>query len=238
MLVVCAIIFLGLIIEADAQSYTHIGIELTDSCLSLISTGDIETCRDYPYLDAMYSETKPKESYQKLIEQAELTDKTHYQMNNILLNHKIQCVSKDYCNIFEINKNHKVLYWFSPDDKVRPYLDILIRIHPNLLHKNIDQTLEPISGNYTSREISFEVNRLFVYPSCRIADYTPEILYRELGGLIYYMLDNCLNDNLLGKLKPKYTEPLDKHILDIETSPNWQYAQKLKQDIERCKLKC
>lgn len=239
-LLIIIMIGLGLalfLIPANAETkLIHIGLSLSESCNSLIESGDVETCSSYPYLNSLYPETIPKESYQRLIQEAEQTEKTQYQINNILLNHQIQCISKDYCNIFETKS--KVLFWFNPDTKVRPYLDVLIEIHPTLKHTNIDKTLQPITTNSTHRQLDLEINRLYVHPSCRIADYTPEILYREMGGIIYYMLNNCHNDNHLGILKPNYSQQLSKHIADLSTSPNIQAQIKLKADIERCKLKC
>lgn len=218
-------------------NYKHVGIQFSNSCNSLIEIEDYETCSSYDYLDTLFIETIPKDSFKTLIDIAQNTEKTKYQINNILLNHQYECVTRDYCNIFNLKGGNiypdfegNVLYWFDPDLKFSPNLDILIRIHTNLKPANIDKSLEPIQNNDTSRTLTLEVDSLFINSSCRIADYTiKDNIDMEIPFIIWYMIDNCKDSKLLGGLNEPYTDDLSKHYFDPTTSPNWQYEQELKE---------
>ena len=106
-----------------------------------------------------------------------------------------------------------------------------------MLNKNINTLGTPITDQGTFREITFDTHKLAI-TYCKHANLDPDIIWQELGRVIWFMLDNCQNPQILGKLKDNYAESLPKHILDITTSPNWQFKQKMKEDIERCKVKC
>lgn len=233
----CALLFFNYSGAFAETSYKHVGIQLSNSCLSLITLNDTGTCSTFDYLDILFIETVPKDSFQKLIDNTQRTERTKYQVNNILLNHQYQCVTRDYCNIFNLkgdnvypNFEGDVLYWFDPSDKFLPNLDILIRIHPNLKPSNIDKSLESIQNNATMRTLILEVDTLFINSSCKIADYTiKNNIDMELPFVIWHMIDNCKDLKILGGLDEPYTKELDKHELDIATSPNWQYQKELKE---------
>lgn len=310
--IIFGFIFLIPLVHGETQ-ITHISIELSQSCATLASLNDTNTCSNEYFIKLLYPELKLKPQFQKLFDEAQKTERASYQTNNAILNHKLACIQKGSCNIFNIGENQKVVYWYNPESKIRPYLDIQIKIEPNTLRTNIiddssttqlrkntqlikeyaadqltkvnrinilDKLIEtenesnnsdldllkeyktekqnllseiktlnekikelqiesnPIVESNGNREITFNVDRLYINQRCSEATLKPELIQAELGRIIYYMFKNCQDDQILGKLKDNYHEPIDKHELDITTSPNWQAQQKLKEDMEKCKEKC
>lgn len=219
---------------------THIAIEFSDSCKVLISINDTETCYSFFFLDSMYPDTKLKKDYKHILEQIKIDPKTEYQTRNAILDHKLQCVSRDFCDIFEKRDNQEVMYWYNPDDKVRKYYDAIITIYPNMLIKNIKRDSEEsiFIDNGTMRQITYNTNRLYIDDGCKHVTYDPLVISEELGRIIYYVYNNCRDDSILGKLKDNYIQTIDKHVLDITTSPHYQYEQELKAKMEKCKELC
>lgn len=218
--------------------FTHIGIEWSKTCETLILSGDFNTCSHPDFVNALYHDTKLKPSYQKIIEDVKDDPEKKFKTNNQLLINKSTCVKRDNCFIFELYPNQKILYWFNPDDSYRDYLDKIITIQSDMLIRNLIDDSNPIIDlDGSTRKITFDTNNLFI-DSCSRAYLDPDIIWQDLGKVIYYLSSGCKNPEILGKLKDNYEAPISKHILDIETSPNWQFEQKMKADIERCKTKC
>lgn len=226
---------LFVVVPLANADYTHIGIEWSQSCQTL-NTIHNDKCSSPDFVNLLYQDTKLKPSYQKAYDDAQADQKTKIHTNGVLIKHKLSCISKNYCDAFT---NSTVYYWFNPDKSSRPYLDHIITLTPNMLDRNIYQTnkTNPIIDNGTSRAITFNTHDLFI-DSCATAILKPGVIWKDLGRVIHYMVNGCQNPELLGNLKDNYVEPISKHILDITTSPNWNYTQKLKADIERCKIKC
>lgn len=241
---ICALIVFSLIGSVFIQNaygeLTHVGIELSNSCLALIEARDFETCTSYDYLNYLYPDTKLKPSFQKLVDNAQQSERLKYQTNNIVLNHQVQCVLKDYCNIFEAHPKQTLFFWFNPHEDIRGKLDIKITIHPRLLPKNIIDVSESSAILYENgnRYATFEVKNLFIYPSCKTAEYDPITLYKELGRIIWYMLKDCKDPNLLGYIGDIYKVKITKNDFNINNSSQYQYNKWLKEAIANCKQKC
>lgn len=223
--------------DRNNHNIKHIGIEWSKTCESLMITGDQKTCSTKEFIKSLYPDTKLKQDYQNSLNNLKNDEQTKFKTNNYISKQKLSCISKDYCDIFQVKRNQKVLFWFDPDYDVRGYLDFTITIQSNMLDKNPNFAVSPISDNGTNRKISFKIHDLYIH-SCDTAIIRSDQLYIDLGKILYYALKDCQNPEILGKLKDNYEEPLSKHILDITTSNYWQEQQKMKADIERCKVKC
>jgi len=200
----------------------------------MIQSGDLDTCSNPDFIKSLFNTVLLKPSYQKLVNDSEKTEKTNLRLNDILLKNRISCISKDYCEVFRISN---VMIWINPDSLTRQHFDHIITIQANMLDTNMNQTRNPITDNSTFREITFDTHN-FSIQHCKYATLKPGIIWQEIGRILYYLYDNCKNPEILGNLKDNYAQTLPKHILDITTSPHWQAEQKLKENIERCKIKC
>ena len=218
-------------------NFKHIGIEWSKSCEYLISLNDVKTCSSKDMIKSFYPDTKLKADYQKSLNSIKDDPQKIFKANNYIKKNKLDCISRDYCNLFAIKHDQKVLFWFDPDQDARGYLDFIITIQSNMSSKNISLKGSPITDNGTTRTISFNTHDLYVH-SCDRAIIKSNQLDKDLGKIIYYALGNCQNPAILGNLKDNYSETISKHILDITTSPNWQAKQKMQADIMRCKVKC
>lgn len=212
----------------------HIGLELSESCQRL----ENEACGSDQLLSELYPETKLKPYLQKLLDDSSELSKVQNKPEQFLSKQKLDCIKRNYCESFNIKPNQKMMYWLNPDYTARQFLDSIITITPNMLNKNLNVTTNPIVEGENSRRITFEIHNLYVSSNCYEAMLKPETLWKELGFVIHYMAKNCQDAKLLGIFNKIYSEPLDKHDLDISTSPNFQAQQKLKEDMEKCKTKC
>lgn len=223
------LLFLPGIIYAEP---IHIGLEFSSSCLALISVNDTKTCGSPELLQQIYPETKLIPSFQNSFEETKKIPKDYAKAKSFLLFKKLDCIKNNYCNIFD-----NVSYWHNPDNLARPYFDILITIQTNMKLSNYNKTANPITTGDNSRQITYDVYNLHI-EDCRKAIYDPDVLWKEIGHIIHYMINDCENERDLGTLKTIYSQSLPKHELDVTSSPNYQATQKLKEDMERCKTKC
>lgn len=214
---------------ADAEiQKKHIGIEFSESCLLLISVEDFETCSNPKFVKSLYPEIQLKPSYQKMFAGLAEDEKTPYQLTSAISNHQFECIRKNYCDIFMMNDNQKVIYWYDFDQKSRPYLDSIIAITPNLLHKNTDRSINDLVSNGSDRYLSFAVDRL-IFNTCNKITYEPELIWLELGNIIWYVTNDCLDVLHLGSLAHPFEIELNSTEIDVTTSPNWQYQQQLEE---------
>lgn len=230
---IVSVLFVALVTQtAYAEySYKHIAIEFSESCQLLQLLNDTQTCSSSEFLKSMYSETKLKPSFQKLFDNAQDSKRSDYQKNDILLNHKMSCISKNYCNVFDVDENQTVLYWYEPDNSLRGLYDGVITISPNILPKNIDSS-EPIISENQTRTLHLQIDRFHV-SNCWNVAYNPDVIWQELGFLIWYVADDCTDSKKLGILDRPYTKQLKVTKIDITTSSNWQYLQEQKRIISQ-----
>ena len=238
LLILCVTVVSSYIVDESFASddITHIAIEFSESCVLLQSLGDADTCSTPQYLQKMFPEAKLKPSFQKLFDNAKDNKETQVQKNDILLNHKLSCVQKDYCEVFSIDetKKNKLVFWYDPDQKIRGYYDHVITITPNILHANIDPYKNVISSTETTRIIEMEIDQLY-FESCSEIIYKPDYIWLEMGNIIGYLVNDCSSPKLLGSLYIPYAIELEKHDLDVTTSPNWQYLKQQEELLPKYK---
>ena len=220
--------------EAQETKYTHIGIEFSNTCLTLIDLGDVWTCSTPEEIQKRFIPTGLKSNWQIVFDNTNKDDPFEYQKaNNIFNNHQKSCFYKDYCNVFDIKDGETVLYWYDFPNENRQYLDHTIIINTHLLNKNIDKSLDSIVindgqniGDDKSRYLALEVDRLHI-DNCRIAMYDPEMILVELGSIIWYLEDNCKDKKKLGIMGIPFIEELVYSEYIPTESPAWLELQNL-----------
>lgn len=221
------VLFLFLSYEHFAHAetkYYHYVIEWSETCKELINLGDLETCGDPEIIKQMYSPPVLKPNYQKMFDDMAEIPKAKYQKSDVLLNHRHSCVRENYCNVFE--NYYNFFYWYDPDKKTRGYYDKIITIHPSLKHTNLNVKNQEVFVNDTKRELILDTNQINI-KSCRNISYTPEN-YRimiEMGSIMWYISDNCTDENKLGVLKEPYKQDLIKTPYSPLDSPEWKILQ-------------
>lgn len=211
-----------------ADSITHIGIDFSNTCISLETLNQTNPCFDSDYVKLLYPPVKLKPNYQTMFDNLAPDEKTPYQLSSAIRSHVLACIQKDYCNIFELDENQKYVYWYDLDRKPRDYIDKIITIHPNILHKSLIGTKYDIIDNEESRTLTLDINQLSIR-SCRNVAYSPDFLPFEMGFIINYLSNDCKDKTDLGKLAMPYTEPLTKSEIDVTTSANWLYLNSLEE---------
>jgi hypothetical protein len=235
-------LLLGSFVYAEAYAetdYNHIGIEFSNTCLTLIELGDIWTCSTPEEIKTRYLETPIKANWQVMIDNVNRDNAYEYQKtNSVFDNHQKSCMYKNYCNIFDVKDDQKTIYWFDYSTENRRYLDHIIIINTHLKAKNIDKTLDSIffkndtkaiptdTFNGTKRTLELEVNRLHI-DNCRFAMYDPDYILAELGGIVWYMEDKCQDKTKLGVLAIPYIEDLVNSEYSPLDSPAWLELQRL-----------
>ena len=230
------ILFMVFVIPlAHAENTKHITIEWSEACLALIELGDLETCGDPNLIKSAYPQAQLKPNYQKMFDDSAKLEKTKYQINDAVLNHKKSCVKADYCNVFD-NYDSKIYYWYDPDQSIAGYYDKRITINTNMKHTNLNIQNDQVFDNGTSRSLILDTNQINIR-SCQIVAYTPENhrMLLEMGGLMWHLLTDCTDINRLGILKTPYIEELQKKPYDPRDSPNWQILQELEALKEKYK---
>lgn len=229
-MVISLIFFLWLSYDhfVNAEEPKHIAIDFSDSCLAMFELDNFDSCGDPNVIMQAYPQAKVKPTFQKMLDDSAKLERVKYQKNNILQNHIKSCVTENYCNIFDNYSN--VYYWYDPDYNIRGYYDKIITISPNLKHTNLNTQNQEIFDNGTSRTLILDTNQINIR-SCHNIAYTPEPFrqIQEMGGLMWFILTDCTNENRLGVLKEPYTQQHTKHDLDITTSPNYQYLKQLEE---------
>lgn len=208
---------------AHAQTYKHIAIDFSETCKGIQQGGDNETCSSPEFVKSLFPETKLKQAYQTMFDNANNEPKQPYQQQSILLNHKFSCVKEDYCNVFNILPGQKILYWYDPDYKTTGYYDAIITIQANIKHKNLNTSFDVIQDNGTNRKIDLDTNQLN-NKYCKLITYKPDNIGIELGRIIWYVSDLCLDAKKLSYLADPFTIPLDKTDIGIlENSYKWSW---------------
>ena len=95
-----------------------------------------------------------------------------------------------------------------------------------------------INSTDTGREIVHNINQVYTDIDCRESFFAVDSLEPELLALLDYMYGDCVDRELLLPFALTYTQELQRHVVDITTSPNWQYQQQFEESVKRCKLKC
>lgn len=209
--------------KAYGQTYKHILIEFSDTCLSLQKLGDYDTCGNPELIKAMFPTVKLKQTYQSMFENAEQTDALPYQQNNIVLNHKLFCIMENYCNVFDMKNSLSLVYWYDSDSKLRSYYDSIITINSNLLHKNLNTPEDIIQDDGTKRKIDFDANQINI-KYCKFVTFDPYDIGLELGSLIWYLSDNCKDEKKLGYLSEPFVYNLNKtQVGDLSDSYAWSW---------------
>lgn len=220
------ILFMVLIIPlAHAEpKIKHIAIEWSEACLTLISQGNFEQCGNPETIKLMFPPATLKPSYQRMFDDSAKIDRAKYQINDAILNHKKNCVKENYCNVFN-NYSH-IYYWYDPDQAIAGYYDKRITIYSNMLPRNLVTASDEIFVNATSRSLILDTNQIYI-KNCTKIIYTPEYyrMIREMGGLMWHILDDCKDKNKLGVLNTPYMETHSLTVIPIDESPNWQILQ-------------
>ena len=89
-----------------------------------------------------------------------------------------------------------------------------------------------------TRKVSFNVNQVYVNPSCTHSYFSPNNIHNELLYLINHMKGNCTDNLLADNFDTDFTIELEPRPKDVRTSANWQYFEWLKESLEKCKIKC
>ena len=208
-----------------ASDMKHIGIEFSESCLTLISLNDTDSCGSPEILQLVYPEVKVKQSYQELFDNAQKQNKEAYQQNNSIQNHLLACLKYGSCNVYDFQPGQKIGYWYNYDKKARDYLSHIIVIQPNILHLSHDFE-SIILDNGTARNIEFEFNQIAI-SSCHRITYNPIHILKEFGYILYYLGNNCTSEKYLGPLADPYIHPLEKTPFNPLDSPSYIYREYL-----------
>ncbi len=214
------------LIYAEEQKIKHIGIEWSETCLSLISLGDLETCGNPELIKTAYSQNALKPNYQRMFDDMAQNDKAQYQKRDILNNHIKSCIKENYCNVFE--PYGSVYYWYDITQETRGYMDKVITINANMKHTNLNVVNEEVFTFDNSRALILDTNQINIR-SCHVIAYTPDYytMFRELGGLMWYLLDDCKDNAKLGLLNIPYMEELTLTVIPVDESPAWLELQRL-----------
>lgn len=218
-----------------------IAIRLDKTCEALIAAGDTETCPSIDEIRQLFPQVQLNEEYANLIESEQ--DKADIISNNNQIKiHTKSCVVYDQCSIFDINPIHTTNIWYNLSEFVSRSTDT-ITITPHMKIKNpvhLKYNDVTIITNDNKRQITFEINQLYVTPNCKDAIFSPGDDWQyELGHLIYYMQQNCTVPKLLTHVfDMHHIEETEVSDFDPLTSPNYLYRLQLQEDIARCKTKC
>ena len=214
------------IANAETDQIKHVGIEWSEACVSIIDSGDLETCGDPAILKSAYLEPRLKATYQKMFDDVEETEKAPYQKNSIYGNHVKSCIFENYCNVFESGSS--VFYWFEIPNNVRSYMDKIITIHPNLKHTNLNIHNEQVFTFDDARFLILDTNQINI-KGCYQITYSPEIyrMTQEIGLIMWHILDNCRDNAKLGFLSEPYLEELQLSTIPVNESPAWLELQRL-----------
>lgn len=214
------LVIMGAGVFADSN-IKHIGIEYSTVCKKLIESGDFETCGDPYLLSEGWMEPKLKPTFQRMFDDSKQDDKTFYQKNDILLNHKKSCIRENYCNVF--NNYGSVYFWHDFDNEIRSYMDKVITINAHMKHTNLNIQNQEVFINATSRTLILDTNQINI-KACHVIAYTPNN-YRfllEFGALMWHILDDCKDWQKLGILGEPYKKTLELSNIPVSESPAWE----------------
>lgn len=219
---------------AQEPKYTHIAIEYSETCNALIELGDYETCGNPELMLASYPDAKLKPGFQIMFDNSAKTDATYYQKHDILLNHKKSCVKENYCNVFD---NYGfVYYWYNPDQQIRSYYDKVITINAHMKHTNLNVQNDQVFVTNNTRTLILDTNQINIRSCQQIAvTLTDWRQVQEMGGLMWYIIDDCKDIEKLGVLKQPYTKELTLTQYSPLDSPAWLELQRLKNLEEQYK---
>jgi len=217
--------------QAEEQKIKHIGIEWSETCLSLISLGDFETCGNPDKIKQAYQQNPLKPNFQTMFDNMAKTDKADYQKRNILNNHIKSCIRENYCNVFEeYDYKQNVYYWHDIGSDSRSYLDKMITINANMKHTNLNVVNEQVFTFTDSRALILDTNQINIR-SCHVVAYTPgdttNKQLMEMGFIMWYIQDDCKDNAKLGILNAPYMEELTLTVIPVDESPAWLELQRL-----------
>lgn len=227
-------LLVGSILYQTAQAeerITHIGIEWSETCLSLIELGDLETCGNPDLIKLSYQQNPLKPNYQLMFDNMAKGDKAEYQQRNILNNHIKSCMKEDYCNVFKEEKYRQtVYYWFDLPNEARGYLDKIITINSHMKHTNLNVINDEVFVFENSRNLILDTNQINI-KYCHKITYTPGndtlTQLREMGYIMWHILDDCKDNAKLGILNAPYIEELELTVIPVDESPAWLELQRL-----------
>ena len=211
---------------AEEPQIKHIGIEWSSACLSLIELESFDSCGNPELIKSAYLQAPLKPNYQKMFDDMAISDKAPYQENNIYSNHVNSCIKANYCNVFE--KYSNVYYWYDIPNEARGYMDKIITINANMKHTNLNVQNDEVFVFDNSRNLILDTNQINI-KSCHKIAYTPNnsLMLREMGGLMWHILDDCKDNGKLGLLNAPYMEELTLTDIQIDESPAWLELQRL-----------
>lgn len=211
------------ILTDEKTNNKHIAIDFSASCLTIIELGDLVTCSTPEFYKMMYDESKLMPSVQK-----QFNDSPNETANKkILMLHKKACMLQNYCNAFD--NYGSTFYWYDIDNELRGYMDQIITITPNILHKSIISLNTTIidQNNTKTRHLELEIDHVIIR-SCYQITYnpTPKIML-DMGLIMWYLSSDCKDIEKLGYMANPFIKVLPKYDFDISTSPNYLYLKEL-----------
>ncbi len=217
--------------QAEEQRIQHIGIEWSETCLALISLGDLETCGNPENIKTAYTQNPLKPNYQSMFDNMAQNDKADYQKRNILNNHIKSCIKENYCNVFkEYPYYQSVYYWHDISADSRSYLDKIITINANMKHTNLNVINEEVFTFTDSRTLILDTNQINI-KYCSIISYTPgdttNKQLMEMGFIMWHIQDDCKDNAKLGILNVPYMEELTLTVIPVDESPAWLELQRM-----------
>lgn len=213
---------------AEEVKPRHVLIDYSEVCHSLQELNGVNPCYDLNEIKTLYPPLALKPSFQKMLDDSAKIERAPYQKSNWLQNHIFACVSKDYCDVFDHKDHSTLVYWYDLDPKARGYVDATITIHPNILHKSLDKSQNDIVFEDGNRYLEFDINQISIR-SCRVVAYTPDVLPLEMGYLLQYLSNNCVDEKDLGYLAEPYREELKQTPYNPNESPAWLEIQRMEE---------
>lgn len=220
----------------------NLGIKYDRTCQTLLSINDTSICPDPKLLNMLMPSIELKKEYSDIME-SETNQINLIQNRKEIESRSKICILYNSCQFFDINPKQSWYTWNDPSEFLSYSMDT-ITITPNMKIKN------PIELKYddittitadNKRQISFEINQLYISPDCKDAMFAPnpDIWMGQLTNLHYYMFTNCQHIELLEPwFDIKYIVETDITYYDARDSPNYLYQLELEEIKKRCKVKC
>lgn len=211
-----ALLFIGMSNASAEKLIDDIGINISDSCVSLLKLGS-EQCPDYQMILAVFHDTTKHE----ISGGFELTDGLYQRTNKHLNNH------------YEYYRtNGKTDVWINPPADVSTRIR-MIDILPSLPDYKIKQNstmmnLDSDSGQF----IRYMGHTRYTSPDCKYSAISAENWLFNLGDTINLMNHNC--DPNFTQLTTVTKITKQKSYQDISTSMDYQHKQWIKQIKDNC----